>query len=405
MNVLVFNPGSASLRLQVVAAQARAAPEDQLVLASGIVEGIGAEATFSVTEKKHVVRRERINASDYGEATRSLLAWLDSDRTGGAPGTRELTAIGHRVVHGGDRFLDPVLIDDEIVAGVEALEDLAPLHNGRAVEVIRATRGALGGRLPMVAVFDSGFHKTLPELARTYALPFRLARKHGIRRYGFHGISHAYLVQRYATITAKPLESVNIITLHLESGCSACAVSHGRSVDTSMGFTPLEGLMMGKRSGDIDPSIVGHLMRHEGVDVGRVEEWLNQESGLLGVSGRSHDTRDLMKWLAQDERARFALELFCYRLRKCIGSYLAALGGAEAIVFGGGIGENTAFVRARALAGFDWCGLRLDEERNERTIDREGQITTDESRLHAYVIPTEEGLFIAQQVARCLEGQ
>lgn len=404
LNVLALNAGSASLRFDVIGARPEAALEPQPILVSGIVEGIGEEATFSVTENKQVVGQEKMSASDYGEATRWLLAWLDSARWKGAPTTQELNAVGHRVVHGGDRFREPVVIDHDVVAAIEALEDLAPLHNAPAVEVIRAAQDVLGRGMPMVAVFDTVFHRTMPECARTYPLPLELARKHRIRRYGFHGLSHEYLVRRYAQITHTPVESVTIITLHLESGCSACAVRHGRSVDTSMGFTPLEGLMMGKRSGDIDPSIVGYLARQEGADVGRVEEWLNKESGLLGVSGRSHDTRELVKWLDKDERARLAMEVFCYRLRKYIGAYLAALGGAEAIVFGGGIGENTPFVRARALEEFGWCGLRIDPARNERTIDREGRITTDDSRLHACVIPTQEGLLIAHQVARCLHG-
>jgi acetate kinase len=277
------------------------------------------------------------------------------------------------------------------------------LHNAPAVEVIRAVAEVPGRNLPMVAVFDTVFHRAIRPRASTYPLPFELARRHNIRRYGFHGISHEYLARRYAQIKNTPLENMAVITLHLESGCSACAVGGGQSVDISMGFTPLEGLMMGTRSGDIDPSIVGYLMRKERAEVRSVEEWLNKESGLLGVSGRSHDTRELMKLIDEDDRVRLALEIFCYRLRKYIGAYLAALGGAEAIIFGGGIGEDTPFVRARALDGFTWCGLTLDPARNEQVNNREGRITTDDSRLHAYVIPTQEGLLIAQQVHQCLK--
>jgi acetate kinase len=318
------------------------------------------------------------------------------------PMAADLNAIGHRVVHGGDRFTDSVRIDDEVLEGIEGLEELAPLHNAPAVEVIRAVRKLVDKNLPMVAVFDTVFHCSMPPHATTYALPLDLSRRYGIRRYGFHGISHEYLVRRYAQITSRPLENVAVITLHLESGCSACAVRGGRSIDTSMGFTPLEGLMMGSRSGDIDPAVIGYLMRKQGVAVDRVEELLNKESGLLGVSGRSHDTRELMKWMEMDDRVRLAFEIFCYRLRKYIGAYLAALGGAEAIIFGGGIGEDTPFIRARVLEGFDWFGLRLDPKRNEQTINREGRITTDDSKLHAYVIPTEEGLMIAQHTFQCL---
>jgi acetate kinase len=406
MNVLVFNTGSASLKFEVIAVSSGNATSDQnRKLVSGVIEGIEEETTLSLLDKKQVVHREKIAASDYGEATRCVVAWLNSGAWPGVPRTNGLQAIGHRVVHGADRFTNATVIDDDVVAGIEDLEDLAPLHNAPAVEVIRASQDVLGRDLPMVAVFDTVFHRTLPPGASTYSLPFELARLHRIRRYGFHGISHEYLVRRYARITGQPWEGLTIITLHLESGCSACAVHHGRSVDTSMGFTPLEGLMMGMRSGDIDPSIVGYLMRKEGVDVSRVEEWLNKESGLFGLSGRSHDTRELMKLIDEDDRVRLALDVFCYRVRKYIGAYLAALGGAEAVIFSGGIGENTPFVRARVCEGFTWCGLTLDSLRNEQTIDREGRITSDESRLHAYVIPTEEGLLIAQQVRQCLQAK
>jgi len=306
------------------------------------------------------------------------------------------------VVHGGDRFTAPMRIDDEVIAGIEALKELAPLHNQPAVSVIRASRNKLG--IPMVAVFDTVFHRTIPDRAKFYAIPPDLAERHKIYRYGFHGISHQYLTQRYAQIVGKFNESVNIITLHLESGCSTTAIQAGKSIDTSMGFTPLEGLMMGKRSGDIDPAIVGYLARKEKVEVSEVEEWLNKKSGLLGLSGVSHDTRELMQQL-DNERVRIAMEVFCYRIRKYIGAYLAVLNGAEAIIFGGGISENTAFVREQVCEGFEWCGLKLDRDRNQKTIDCEGRISTDDSRLHAYVIPAEEGLMIAQEAMRCIREQ
>jgi acetate kinase len=403
MNVLVFNPGSNSLKFELVAVrQLQTIPEEGRKLVSGSLENIGEKSTFSLLEKRRVVHQERIDAADYGAATRWVLNWLSSNEHTGRPGAARPDAAGHRVVHGGDYFTAPVRIDDDVIAKIEELEDLAPLHNAPAVNVIRAARESLGTSMPMVAVFDTIFHRSIPQRAGIYPLPFELARRHRIRRYGFHGISHEYLVQRYAQITHAPLESMTVITLHLESGCSACAVRGGRSIDTSMGFTPLEGLMMGKRSGDIDPSIVGYLARKEGVKVDEVEERLNKESGLLGISGRSHDTRELMKLIEFDERVRLALEVFCYRIRKYIGAYLTALGGAEAVIFGGGIGENTPFVRAQACEGLDWFGLKIDPLRNEETIDGEGRITTDDSRLHAYVIPSEEELLIAQQVAQCL---
>ncbi|MGL5792829.1 MAG: acetate kinase, partial [Waterburya sp.] len=233
-------------------------------------------------------------------------------------------------------------------------------------------------------------------------LPLELADKHQIRRYGFHGISHQYLARRYAQITKRPLEAIKIITLHLEGGCSATAVKNGQSIDTSMGFTPLEGLMMGKRCGDLDPAIVGYLAEKENTSVANIEAILNSKSGLLGLSGLSHDTRELRDNLA-DKRVNLAFAVFSYRLRKYLGAYLATLNGAEAIVFSGGIGENTTLVRKLVCQELKWCGLTLDLERNEKVIDCEGRISTDDSTLHAYVIPTQEAIAIARSTIQCLK--
>jgi acetate kinase len=405
MNVLVLNAGSNSLKFEVIAARIKDdALNQQRKLVSGAIENIGEEPTFSLLDGKQVVRKEKIDARDYNQAMEALLAWFDSAKQESVPAISDLDAVGHRIVHGGDIFEEPVVIDDGVVSNIIALEELAPLHNAAAMEVIKAAQHGLGKSIPMVAVFDTVFHRTIPARADIYPLPLELSRKHSIRRYGFHGISHEYLMRRYAKITGQPVERVTIITLHLESGCSICAMSDGKSVDTSMGFTPLEGLMMGKRSGDIDPSIIRYLMRKDPVSIEKVEDWLNKESGLLGVSGKSHDTRELMRLFDTDERSRLALEIFCYRIRKYIGAYLAALGSCQGIIFGGGIGEDTPFVRARALKDFGWFGLTIDPARNEQTINREGVITTDDSRLCVYVIPVEEGLLIAQQVAQCLKA-
>jgi len=255
----------------------------------------------------------------------------------------------------------------------------------------------------MVATFDTAFHRTLSEGASRYAIPLELADKHRIRRYGFHGLAHRYMTERYAAITGTPLEGVKLVTLQLGNGCSATAIEGGRSVDTSMGFTPLEGLMMGTRSGDVDPSLAGFLARREAVDIEAAEAWLNTRSGLLGVPGRSSDMRELLEAeAAGDDRAALAVEMFCYRARKYVGACLAALGGADAVVFGGGIGENAPPVRARICAGMGWCGLMLDEERNARTVGSEGRISTDDSWVHAYVIQVNEAAIIAADTARCL---
>jgi acetate kinase len=406
MNILVFNAGSASLKFDVIAVQsATATPDSSNKLVSGIIEDIGNRAALTLTKSKQVLYKDEIVCADFGDATRQIIARLDAARITDIPKVKRLDAVGHRIVHGGDRFTAPIRINEEVLAAIDDLEDLAPLHNTRSVRAVRAAQEILGTDMPMVAVFDTSFHRTIPQYIVTYPLPLGLARRHRIRRYGFHGISHEYLAGRYAKITNKPLESVNLITLHLESGCSACAVHSGQSLDTSMGFTPLEGLMMGMRSGDIDPSIIGYLMRHEQVGIEQVEEWLNKESGLLGVSGRSHDTRELVKLIDRDENVRLAMEMFCYRISKYIGAYLAALNGAEAVIFGGGIGEDTPFVRTLVCGALEWCGLTLDPERNAQTINREGRISTDDSRLHAWVIPVEEGLMIAQQVAQCLGSE
>jgi acetate kinase len=315
-------------------------------------------------------------------------------------------AVGHRVIHGGDEFTEPVLIDDKVIAAIDALSELAPLHNQPSLNAIGAVREMLGRDVPMVAVFDTAFHRTLPTRAYHYAIPQKLAAKHRIRRYGFHGLAHRYMTERYATITATPLEQVKLITLQLGNGCSATAVANGRSVDTSMGFTPLEGLMMGTRSGDVDPTLAGFLARREGVPIADVTNWLNTRSGLLGVSGRSRDMRELLAAEREgDEMAALAIDMFCYRIKKYIGSYLTILNGADAIIFSGGIGENAAEVRARILAGMEWCGLKLDGERNIAAIGCENHITADDTRLPAYVIPVDEALIIARDTVSFLENR
>jgi acetate kinase len=392
MNVLVFNAGSASLKFELIRADSHNPSLKQLhKVISGSIEHIGGHTVLSQLQDKEVIDKQQITANDYNTATQQALKWFKVKEI-----NSEIDVVGHRIVHGANRFTTPVLIDDKVIADIEALEELAPLHNANGVDVIRASRDVLGD-VPMVAVFDTVFHRYIPEFAHLYGIPFELSERYQIRRYGFHGISHEYMATRYAQLTDTPKEEVDIITLHLESGCSATAIKAGKSIDTSMGFTPLEGLMMGKRCGDIDPALINYLATKEGVEVSKIEELLNHKSGLLGVSGMSHDTRVLMKHFDNDKRVRLAMEIFCYRILKYIGAYLAALGGAKAIVFGGGIGENTLFVRHYICSQLKWCGLEFDSDRNQQTIDCEGRISTNDSGLHAYVIPVEEGLQIAQQ--------
>jgi acetate kinase len=258
----------------------------------------------------------------------------------------------------------------------------------------------------MVAVFDTAFHSTLPNHASKYAIPEELAEKHHVRRYGFHGIAHQYMTERYAAIASKAVDQVNLVTLQLGNGCSAAAVKGGRSVDTSMGFTPLEGLMMGTRSGDVDPSLAGYLARCEDVDTEEAERWLNRRSGLLGVSRLSQDMRELLEAEHRgDASAAMAVTMFCYRVKKYIGAYLAVLGGADALLFGGGIGENAPQVRERICSGMKWCGVILDQERNTKAVGREAWISADRSQIGIQVIPVDEARLMARDTIRCLRSQ
>ncbi|MBF2017664.1 MAG: acetate/propionate family kinase [Rivularia sp. T60_A2020_040] len=393
MNILVFNAGSASLKFELIRADSDNPDLQQLhKIISCSIEHIGGDTVLSQLQDNKVIDKQQISAKDYLEATQQSLKWLNEQEI-----NIKFDVVGHRIVHGANRFTTPVLIDDKVIADIEAPKEVAPLHNANAVDIIRATRNYFDRKVPMVAVFDTLFHRNIPDIAYLYGIPYELSERYQIKRYGFHGISHQYMATRYAQITNTPIAEVDIITLHLESGCSATAIKAGKSIDTSMGFTPLEGLMMGKRCGDIDPAIINYLANKESVEVSEIEDLLNHKSGLLGISGMSHDTRVLMEHFDTNKRVRIAIEVFCYRILKYIGAYLAVLGGAKAIVFGGGIGENTLYMRDRICSQLTWCGLKLDCGSNQQTIDCEGRISTDDSGLHAYVIPVEEGLQIAQQ--------
>jgi acetate kinase len=257
---------------------------------------------------------------------------------------------------------------------------------------------------PIYGVFDTAFHRTIPDHAALYAIPFELSEKHLIRRYGFHGTSHRYMLGRYAQLAEKPINECTLVTMHLESGCSVTAIRNGRSIDNTMGMTPLEGLMMGTRSGDGDPSLIPFLMREEQLEVDEVMTMLNKKSGLLGVSGESLDTRVLMEHYDTNPRVRLAMEMFSYRVLKAVGAHLAALGGADAVIFGGGIAENTRLVRSRIADGLRWCGLELDPQANDILIDIEGRLSTEDSPLQAWVIPVEEGLQIAHECCHAIAG-
>ena len=402
MRILAINCGSSTLKFQVIEARREEKAADrELPIANGTVERIGGAGAIEFTTEEGERLQEASQVADHGEAMSHVLAWLRSISFLGPGG---IQAVGHRVVHGGDRFAEPTLIDEGVVEIIESLGELAPLHNAPALNAIRAARVALGSTFPMVATFDTTFHRVMPERASRYAIPVDLAERHRIQRYGFHGLAHRYMTERYAAVTSTPVERTKLITLQLGAGCSAAAVEGGRSLDTSMGFTPVEGLVMGTRSGDVDPSLAGFLALKEGVPVEEAEGWLNTQSGLLGVSGRSSDMRELLEAeAAGDPDAATAVEMFCYRVRKYIGAYLTVLEGADAIIFGGGIGENAPAVRARICAGMDWCGLALDPNRNEAAVGSEARISLESSALHAYVISVDEAAIIVRDTVRCLE--
>ncbi|HEV8309599.1 MAG TPA: acetate kinase [Methylomirabilota bacterium] len=394
MNVLVLNCGSSSVKFQLIDTTERGRERR---LAGGTIERIGeAEAAIAFRAEGHPAHRETAAVPDHATAVQRVADWV-------ATRAAAVGAVGHRVVHGGPRFTRPTLVDDDVTAGIEALETLAPLHNAPSLAGIRAARRALGPEVPMVAVFDTAFHATLPDHAARYALPEELVRRHAIRRYGFHGTSYRSVLLQYGRLTGTSPERATLIALHLGNGCSVAAIRGGQSVDTSMGFTPLEGLVMGTRAGDLDPAIVSHLARAERVSPDEVERWLNERSGLLGVSGHSRDMRALLDREREDPRARLAVEIFCYRAKKYIGAYLAALGGAESVVFTGGIGEHAPEVRARICAGMEWCGLVLDPERNARLTGEGVRISGDQARIRAFVIPTDEELVIGRDTIDCLK--
>lgn len=409
MHVLAVNCGSSSLKFKVVEIRTdRSAgrPPARTVLCSGTVEEIGGRAMLRLDGPDGRRRESQQDIAGHADAVQWMLEHLQS--TSLQEDRVPVDAVGHRVVHGGDSFRESVRLTDAVVARLDALSELAPLHNPSCVNGIRGAQKALGPGVPMVAVFDTAFHRTMPDWASHYALPRDLADRHRIVRYGFHGIAHASVAAGLAQQTGTPLDRLRVITAHLGNGCSMTAIKGGRSVDTSMGFTPLEGLVMGTRSGDLDPAVVGYLARKENLSVEAVEHVLNHESGLLGLSGLSRDMREV---LAATEDARHpdaerAVALFCYRAKKYLGAYLAVLGGADALAFSGGIGEHAPAVRARICEGMEWCGLRIDQRRNAAvTHVPDGEavaITEPGGALPAYVVHVDEETWIARETIRCL---
>jgi acetate kinase len=408
MNVLVLNSGSSSLKFQVIATDLERIQQHQDDrICRGEVEGLGGDATIRLQYRSEPARKLTASLQDTSSALDYIVRYLTSNRSGihEIKSTADVHAVGHRVVHGGELFKESAFNDEKVLKGIEACVDLAPLHNPINLQGISAAREILGKDTPQVAVFDTAFHQSLPDFAYTYAIPQDLYERHRIRRYGFHGTSHRYVAFRYRFLRGLTREQTNIITLHLGNGCSTAAIKRGLSVDTSMGMTPLEGLVMGTRSGDLDPAVVDVIARKESLSTSDVDKLLNMKSGLLGISGLTNDMRTLQKEMQDNPRVRLAIEIFCYRARKYIGAFLAAMGGADAVVFTGGIGENSPEIRARICAGLEWASLHIDSAKNQETIAREGLISTGDSKLLAYAIPTDEELLIARDTVRVILGE
>lgn len=396
MKILVLNAGSSSLKSQVfeTSPEQIAASQDR-VLAKAVVERIGGQdAIVSITIDG---RRSRIT-KPIPNMDEALRAVLDAVSAQGP-----IDAVGHRVVHGGETFHEPVEMTGAVVERIEDLYDLAPLHNPHNIRAFRAACALLPGTRH-VAVFDTAFHQTLPPHAYLYGIPYSYYAQDRYRRYGFHGVSHRYIAWRYAQIHQKSKDQFKVISCHLGNGSSMCAIDRGRSIDTSMGFTPLEGLLMGSRCGDIDPSLILHMMAASGEGTAEIESLLTRKSGLFGLSGLSSDMRTLLEHRRKgDTRAALAIDVFCYRARKYIGSYLAALNGAQAVIFTGGIGENAPAIRAEICAEMDALGIRIDAAANDAAVNKEALISPPESPLEVWVIPTNEELLIARDTLRCLQ--
>jgi acetate kinase len=408
VHILVLNVGSSTLKFQLVDTDESAIAQSRdRRLARGQIERIGGEAIVTLGAGDARPTKSTAALRDHAAAVEHVIAWLTSEESG-VPITAvgDIKAVGHRVVHGGERFTHSTLVNDDVWRELEELIELAPLHNPHNLRGMSAAKAVLGPGVPQVAVFDTAFHQSLSEAAYLYAIPYQYYRRYRVRRYGFHGTSHRYIAYRYRQLASRAREATRIITLHLGNGASACAIVGGDSIDTSMGFTPLEGLVMGTRSGDLDPAILDFISQKEGLSLRDVDSMLNKQSGLLGVSGLTADMRELLAEEAEhgDRRARLAIDLFCYRVKKYLGAYLAAMNGADAIIFSGGIGENAPDIRARICRGLDWLGIHLDDAKNGVMVGTEGRIDREGSRAELWVIPTDEELLIARDTWRVVTG-
>lgn len=391
MKILVINCGSSSLKYQLLDMTT------EEVLVKGLVERIGIEGSICTHQKpgmEKVVIKEEMK--DHTKALEIVLNAVTDEKIGAVKSVDEISAVGHRVVHGGERFTKSVLVTDEVIKEIEKCIELAPLHNPANIMGIRACKNILPNT-PMVVVFDTAFHQTLPKENYLYSLPYELYEKHAIRKYGFHGTSHKYVAQRAATILNKPLEELNFITCHLGNGASLAAIKNGKCIDTSMGLTPLAGITMGTRTGDLDPAITMFLMKQENISIEEVDVIYNKKSGVLGISGVSSDFRDLEEGASKgNERCQLALDIFANRVKKYIGSYVAILGRVDAVIFTAGLGENSPEMREKIISGLECFGFTIDPAKNDGVRGKERVISKDGEKTTIIAIPTNEELMIAK---------
>ncbi|MCK4906275.1 MAG: acetate kinase [Spirochaetes bacterium] len=397
MSILVLNCGSSSLKYQLINISSG------MCLTKGSVEKIGGnEAIFSYEIGKNERFKEVYQIFDHTDALTYVIKSITNPDHNILKSIDGIAAIGHRVVHGGEKFTESVLIDDGVISEIRECMELAPLHNPANLQGILVCMKLLPD-VPNIAVFDTAFHQTMPDYAYIYALPYVMYTRHKIRRYGFHGTSHRFVAERAAKMLGKPLKNTSVITCHLGNGSSICAIKNGKSIDTSMGFTPLEGLIMGSRSGDLDPAIILHIISKEELTVHEANSMLNKHSGLLGISGNTNDMRELTESMKKgDKRAQLAISILVYRLKKYICGYLGAMGGADAIIFTAGIGENSAYVRENSLSNLEFMGIKIDKRKN-KSITGEGFISGNDSKIKILVISTNEELVIARDTANMLK--
>ncbi|MDZ5783801.1 acetate/propionate family kinase [Marinococcus luteus] len=394
--IIAINAGSSSLKFQLLQM-----PEETIIT-KGVVERIGLETPFITVEVQGEKKTEYPSLQNHEEAVKALLDSLKKYNV--ITDVNDIEGVGHRVVHGGETFSDSVLITDQVLSELENVSELAPLHNPANIVGIKAFRDILPN-VPSVAVFDTAFHQSIPKEKYLYGVPYEYYEKYGVRKYGFHGTSHKYVSQRMTELMDRPENDLKIISCHIGNGASITAVDHGASVDTSMGFTPLAGVMMGTRSGNIDPALIPYLMEKTGQTAAEVIDTLNKKSGLLGVSGASSDFRDVVQQAGEgNERAQTALDIYLTRMHKYIGTYAASMNGVDAVIFTAGVGENSALVREKVMEGLEFMGIQIDKEKNDEASG-EAFIHTDDSRVAVAVVPTDEEVMIARDTVRLGQAQ